>query len=105
MLQQRYRVWFVIGCGTLGPLHALTSAKAPSATRARSSYRGMLPPRLRGAPPLPISCSAIKFSPRPAHRGLRAPPPSASVARVYAAGERTDDAVLLAPPEPLTLEA
>src|SRR5207249_2765143 len=38
-------------------------------------------------------------------RGLRGPRRSASVARVYAAGERADDAVLLAPPEPLTLDA
>src|SRR5205814_647271 len=37
--------------------------------------------------------------------GVRDFRPSDSVPRVYAAGERAEDAVVLAPPEPLTLEA
>src|SRR5438094_427400 len=41
----------------------------------------------------------------PARPGLRDFRPSDSVPRVYAAGERAEDAVVLAPPEPLTLEA
>src|SRR3989442_12739825 len=50
----------------------------------------------------PRSILLARHASRP---GLHAPRRSASVARVYAAGERADDAVLLAPPEPLTLEA
>src|SRR2546427_2515205 len=67
----------------------------------------MLPPRLAGCAPLPISRTAINSgcAARRRRAGLRGVRASASVARVYAAGERASDAILLAPPEPLTLEA